>query len=134
MDVKKVVNFILVRPAFTSKNISTIMLVGVFFGAYVLAGGQIRSVPISASSAAKFDTFGGARSGKTNASPQTTTKPSETTARVVSTAPVVSTTVPQPKAPATATSKISSNDENSATDRLSALKNRLDRKRTKDGN
>ena len=41
MSAKKVVGFLLCRSAFTQRNATSILLVGLFFAVYVLAGGKI---------------------------------------------------------------------------------------------
>ncbi len=60
MNAKKVFSFLLCTPAFTRRNITSLMLVGVFFLVYVLAGGKIDTELPSARQAA---TFGGADLG-----------------------------------------------------------------------
>ena len=45
MKTRKVVEFLLLKPAFTSRNISSVLLVGVFFAIYVMAGGKVTWVP-----------------------------------------------------------------------------------------
>ena len=45
MKARKVVEFLLLKPAFTSRNISSVLLVGVFFALYVMAGGKVTWVP-----------------------------------------------------------------------------------------
>ncbi|MCB0344389.1 MAG: hypothetical protein KDD66_04705 [Bdellovibrionales bacterium] len=45
MKVNKVVSFLLLRPAFTGRNVTSLGLVAVFFMVYVLAGGKITTVP-----------------------------------------------------------------------------------------
>jgi hypothetical protein len=41
MNAKKVVGFLLCKSAFTRRNISSIMLVAVFFVVYLMAGGRV---------------------------------------------------------------------------------------------
>lgn len=41
MSAKKVLSFLVCRSAFTQRNVTSIMLVFVFFGVYVAAGGKI---------------------------------------------------------------------------------------------
>lgn len=41
MNAKKVLSFLLCTPAFTRRNITSLMLVGAFFFIYILAGGKI---------------------------------------------------------------------------------------------
>ena len=45
MNGKKVIGFLLCRSAFSQRNITSILLVLVFFGVYVLSGGKISMVP-----------------------------------------------------------------------------------------
>lgn len=45
MDKKKIVEFLILRPAFTIRNFTSIGLVLVFFGIYVLAGGKVTLIP-----------------------------------------------------------------------------------------
>ncbi len=41
MNAKKAVDFLILRSAFTRRNFSSLFLVGVFFGVYVMSGGKI---------------------------------------------------------------------------------------------
>ncbi len=41
MKAKKVLDFLILRPAFSSRNLTSILLVALFFGVYVLAGGKV---------------------------------------------------------------------------------------------
>ncbi len=41
MNAKKVIGFLLMRPALTQRNVTSILLVAVFFGVYVLMGGKV---------------------------------------------------------------------------------------------
>ncbi len=45
MDGKRVANFLLLRPAFSSRNLTSLALVALFFGVYVAAGGKVSSIP-----------------------------------------------------------------------------------------
>lgn len=45
MNAKKVVSFLLLRPAFTGRNVTSLGLVAVFFAVYVAAGGKVTTVP-----------------------------------------------------------------------------------------
>lgn len=45
MNAKKVVNFLVLRPAFTSRNLTSIGLVVLFFLIYVLSGGKVTWAP-----------------------------------------------------------------------------------------
>ncbi len=45
MNVNKVVSFLLLRPAFTGRNVTSLGLVALFFAVYVAAGGKITTVP-----------------------------------------------------------------------------------------
>ena len=45
MNVKKTIQFLFLKPAFTSRNVTSILLVGVFFGVYIVSGGSVRSIP-----------------------------------------------------------------------------------------
>ena len=45
MDKKKVISFLLLRPAFTMRNLTSIGLVAIFFAIYVLAGGKVSLMP-----------------------------------------------------------------------------------------
>ncbi len=46
MNAKKVVGFLVCKDAFTQRNISSVLLVAVFFGVYVFAGGKVTtSIP-----------------------------------------------------------------------------------------
>ena len=42
---KQVLNFLLLKPAMSSRNLTSIALVALFFGVYVAAGGKISSIP-----------------------------------------------------------------------------------------
>jgi hypothetical protein len=59
MKAKKVLSFLLCTPAFTKRNITSILLVGAFFFVYVLAGGKIDT---ELPNAKKATSFGGADS------------------------------------------------------------------------
>ena len=55
MKGKKIANFLLLRPAFTQRNFTTLLLVGVFIAVYSLAGGKVTlQVPDVGSSAKSF--------------------------------------------------------------------------------
>lgn len=41
MKGKKVLDFLILKPAFTSRNLTSLGLVGIFFLVYILAGGRI---------------------------------------------------------------------------------------------
>ena len=41
MNAKKVIGFLLMRPAFTQRNVTSIVLVAVFFGVYAMMGGKV---------------------------------------------------------------------------------------------
>ena len=41
MNAKKVIGFLLMRPAFTQRNLTSIILVAAFFGVYVMMGGKV---------------------------------------------------------------------------------------------
>ena len=45
MAAKRLLNFLLLKPAFSARNLTSLALVGVFFGVYYLAGGNVRAVP-----------------------------------------------------------------------------------------
>ena len=45
MNTKKVLSFLLLKPAFTSRNLTSIALVALFFGVYVAAGGKVSALP-----------------------------------------------------------------------------------------
>ncbi len=45
MDLKNVGNFLLLKPAFSGRNLTSLALVAVFFGVYVAAGGKVSSIP-----------------------------------------------------------------------------------------
>lgn len=59
INAKKVLGFLLCTPAFTRRNITSMMLVGAFFFVYILAGGKIDT---ELPGARKASTFGGADS------------------------------------------------------------------------
>lgn len=61
MKGKRVVDFLLVRPAFTQRNVSTLLLVGVFVGVYTLAGGKVTlKVPAIDTAESQFGGISGA--------------------------------------------------------------------------
>lgn len=41
MNAKRVVNFLILRSAFTQRNMTSLLLVGIFFAVYVLSGGKV---------------------------------------------------------------------------------------------
>lgn len=45
MSAKRVFGFLLMRPAWSSRNLTSLALVALFFGVYVAAGGKVSSVP-----------------------------------------------------------------------------------------
>lgn len=45
MRAKKIINFLILRPAFTSRNMSSLGLVALFFALYILAGGKVTWIP-----------------------------------------------------------------------------------------
>lgn len=57
MSARKVVDFLILRSAFTQRNVTSILLVGLFFGVFILAGGKITTVPPK--SLKSGNTFGG---------------------------------------------------------------------------
>lgn len=57
MNAKKVLGFLLCTPAFTKRNITSLLLVGAFFFVYVLAGGKIDT---ELPKARNVSSFGGA--------------------------------------------------------------------------
>lgn len=81
MNAKKIAGFLLMRPAFTQRNLTSIVLVGVFIGSYFLMGGKITtSIPAPD----KRNPFGSVKSSgvKSPGTKQTTSQksvvPSET--------------------------------------------------------
>lgn len=54
MNPKKIIGFLLLRPFFTSRNLTSLALVAFFIGVYVLCGGKITAVPTS-----EITSFGG---------------------------------------------------------------------------
>jgi len=63
MPARKVLHFLTLRPAFSTRNLTSLLLVGVFFGVYYLAGGRVTSVPRVESGA----TFGSVSTTKESA-------------------------------------------------------------------
>jgi hypothetical protein len=57
MNAKKVLGFLLCTPAFTKRNITSLLLVGAFFFVYILAGGKIDT---ELPKARNVSSFGGA--------------------------------------------------------------------------
>lgn len=45
MNGKKVLGFLVMKPAWSTRNITSLALVALFFGVYVAAGGKITAVP-----------------------------------------------------------------------------------------
>ncbi|MBL7663137.1 hypothetical protein JNK13_10345 [bacterium] len=45
MDKKKVVDIVLMKPAFSMRNLTSLLLVAFFFGVYAMAGGKVTSIP-----------------------------------------------------------------------------------------
>ena len=45
MGMKKVVDFLIFRPAFTQRNITSLGLVGIMFGVYAMCGGKVTWAP-----------------------------------------------------------------------------------------
>jgi hypothetical protein len=41
MKGKKILEFVLLKPAFSSRNLTSLLLVAIFFAVYVLAGGKV---------------------------------------------------------------------------------------------
>jgi hypothetical protein len=60
MNAKKVLSFLLCTPAFTRRNITSLLLVGGFFFVYILAGGKIAT---EMPNVKQSTTFGGAGPG-----------------------------------------------------------------------
>jgi len=62
MAVKKIIDFLILRPAFSSKNVSSLGLVALFFAIYVFAGGKVAWVP-KVGQGDSFGTVGTERAG-----------------------------------------------------------------------
>ena len=58
MKTNKFIQFLLLKPVFSSRNLTSIALVALFVAVYVLAGGKITTVPKISNS----NTFGGIES------------------------------------------------------------------------
>jgi hypothetical protein len=56
MNAKKLVGFLLLRPAFTQRNFTSIFLVCVFAAVYIMMGGKVTTGPASVKN---LDGFGG---------------------------------------------------------------------------
>jgi hypothetical protein len=70
MNAKKVLSFLLCTPAFTRRNITSLLLVGGFFFVYVLAGGKIDTELPNAKNANSFGGAGLGISGQDSSSNQ----------------------------------------------------------------
>lgn len=57
MEKKKIADFLLMRPMFTVRNVTSIGLVAVFFCVYIMAGGKITTIP----NIERDQNFGGVR-------------------------------------------------------------------------
>lgn len=60
MNAKKILNFLLFRSALSSRNLSSLALVALFFGVYVAAGGKIAPIPVKPD---KPNSFSGTATG-----------------------------------------------------------------------
>ncbi len=45
MNGKKIADFVLLKPVFTGRNLTSLILVAIFFGVYIASGGRVRSIP-----------------------------------------------------------------------------------------
>lgn len=68
MEGKKFFEYLFLKPAFTSRNLSSLFLVGAFFGIYILAGGKIEAIP-NVKAGAGFGTVESSRNSVPNVSP-----------------------------------------------------------------
>ena len=57
MNAKKVINFLVLRSAFTQRNVTSLGLVGIFFVVYLLSGGKVSLT--SMPNIPRSDSFGG---------------------------------------------------------------------------
>ena len=69
MKGRKVVDFIVLRSAFSQRNVTSMLLVGVFFAVYVLSGGKVTT---SLPQMKDANAFGGASTGDEIAPAKTT--------------------------------------------------------------
>ena len=44
-QTKRILGFLMLRPAISSRNLTSLVLVGLFFGVYVAAGGKVEGIP-----------------------------------------------------------------------------------------
>ena len=51
---KRILSFLLLKPAISSRNLTSLGLVGIFFGVYVAAGGKIEGLPAVQEGASGF--------------------------------------------------------------------------------
>ncbi len=65
MNGKKVLGFLLLKPAFNSRNLTSLALVALFFGVYVASGGKVTSVPKLKAGAGGFGSVTATDSGET---------------------------------------------------------------------
>jgi hypothetical protein len=54
MNKKKIAEFLLLKPAFSTRNLTSILLVALFFGVYVASGGKVKSFPVVNPSESNF--------------------------------------------------------------------------------
>ncbi len=45
MDKRRLRDFLLLKPAVSSRNLTSLLLVAIFFGVYVAAGGKVSTIP-----------------------------------------------------------------------------------------
>ena len=45
MDKRRIRDFLLLKPAVSSRNLTSLLLVAIFFGVYVAAGGKVSTIP-----------------------------------------------------------------------------------------
>jgi len=68
MRGKRVLEFVLLKPAFSSRNLTSLLLVAIFFGVYVLAGGKVEVPDVKQGANFGTVTKNGSRSGPTEES------------------------------------------------------------------
>lgn len=74
MNAKKIVGFLLCRPAFTQRNMTSLLLVGLFVGAYILAGGKISTKLPSMQSMSHLNSLEEMGDGKAAEGPENVSK------------------------------------------------------------
>ena len=55
-QTKRILGFLMLRPAISSRNLTSLVLVGLFFGVYVAAGGKVEGIPAVQSNTGGFGT------------------------------------------------------------------------------